>query len=336
MARDVTIYHGDNRRVLRMLKAQGVRFDSVVTDPPYGLKSIVKRFGGKGSAAAQHGKDGAFNRLSRGFQGKTWDGTAIERDPDLWRQVFEVLKPGGYCFAFSSARTGHHQAVAMEQAGFVMHQMHVWLYGTGQPKPKPLQGDWEGWAYSTAAQKPALEPIYLAQRPFEAKLSGPANIEKHGVGAVNIAGCRVGERYPTNVLTDGSPGVVPAHVADIFHKFPLTSDDYELAISSGLIAPTDGKPGVYQAKASDKDRRGSPHPTVKPVALMQYLVRHITPKGGHVLDLFAGTGTTAVAAKREGMDCTLIELDPDYAAFLESRFGKEARKEPRQRIRQRA
>jgi site-specific DNA-methyltransferase (adenine-specific) len=60
---------------------------------------------------------------------------------------------------------------------------------------------------------------------------------------------------------------------------------------------------------------------VKPIALMQYLIRHITPPGGVVLDPFAGSGTTAVAAQREGFDCILMEAEQEYIDFLESRFG---------------
>ncbi|TIO49068.1 MAG: site-specific DNA-methyltransferase, partial [Mesorhizobium sp.] len=68
------------------------------------------------------------------------------------------------------------------------------------------------------------------------------------------------------------------------------------------------------------DRLGSKHPTVKPVALLQYLIRHITPPGGVVLDMFAGSGTTAEAARREGFDCILMEAEPEYLDFLCSRF----------------
>ena len=69
---DCTLYLGDCREVLPTLAADS--FDSCVTDPPYHLTSIVKRFGGANAAPAQHGTDGAFARASRGFMGKQWDG----------------------------------------------------------------------------------------------------------------------------------------------------------------------------------------------------------------------------------------------------------------------
>lgn len=77
----------------------------------------------------------------------------------------------------------------------------------------------------------------------------------------------------------------------------------------------------YTAKADSDERIGSKHPTVKPVDLMQYLVRLITPKGGLVLDPFAGTGTTGEAAYREGMRAVLIEREPDYQADTRRRMA---------------
>ncbi len=83
----------------------------------------------------------------------------------------------------------------------------------------------------------------------------------------------------------------------------------------------DTDPLIYHPKAGKSDRAGSKHPTVKPVALMQYLIRHITPPGGVVLDPFAGSGTTAEAAKREGFDCILMEAEEEYLDFLRQRFN---------------
>lgn len=68
--------------------------------------------------------------------GQQWDGSGIERDPEFWRLVHDILLPGGFCLAFSGARTGHWQAVAMEQAGFIMHPMTGWVFGSGFPKAK--------------------------------------------------------------------------------------------------------------------------------------------------------------------------------------------------------
>ncbi|ESQ85399.1 hypothetical protein AEAC466_04335 [Asticcacaulis sp. AC466] len=241
----IQLFPGDNRASLRSLIAKGVRVHSVVCDPPYSLTSIVKRFGKDGAAPAKFGKDGAFARASAGFMGLAWDASGIEYDPEFWALVYEILLPGGFVFAFSSPRTGHRQACAMEMVGFIMHPFHGWIYGSGMPKyhaadkaidrhlgqkgeiiaqgapvkrmipgaDQNLTGSWikdsgreyqpgaymaateeaeqwSGYAYGTQTQKPAMEPIYLAQKPFSEK-TGAANLLKHSVGAFNIDACRV-------------------------------------------------------------------------------------------------------------------------------------------------
>jgi len=125
---------GDCRDVMLEMQAMGRQFDSCVTDPPYHLTSIVKRFGKPGSAPAKHGTDGVFARSSAGFMGKQWDGGDIAFQPDMWRQVFDLLKPGGYLLAFGGTRTFHRMAVAIEDAGFEIRDTVMWLYGTGFPK----------------------------------------------------------------------------------------------------------------------------------------------------------------------------------------------------------
>lgn len=443
---EVTLYAGDNRETMKRMIAEGVRVHSVVTDPPYGLVSIQKRFGkGDAKAARTEGNDGSFARLSGGFMGKAWDGTGIERDPDFWKLVYDIMLPGGFVFAFSGSRTGHWQACAMEMAGFIMHPMHGWVFGSGFPKahnaskaidkhlkvdrkvtgqssrgsgaqPNKLnntgKGDtgigyadgsgktfditeagspeaqqWDGWAYGTQTQKPAIEPIYLAQKPMSEK-TGAANILKHGVGAMNIDGCRVPAdevitthsrggstaspsrptersveesgrtvrqdfidpnpregRHPANLILDGSDevtamfphsksGTISAH-----HKRTkaggngLTHGKMDGVLgksfedNEGSAArffhqfPPDMDPLFYHPKAGKADRAGSKHPTVKPIALMQYLIRHITPPGGTVLDPFAGSGTTGQAALNEGFDCILMEAEDEYVKFLQDRFG---------------
>ncbi len=76
------LFQGDCVEVMKEMIAVGEQFDSIVCDPPYDLVSIVKRFGKEGAAPAQFGKDGAFARASKGFLGKVWDGTGIEREEE--------------------------------------------------------------------------------------------------------------------------------------------------------------------------------------------------------------------------------------------------------------
>lgn len=129
---DYTIYQGDSFEVLDTLEEKSI--DAIITDPPYGLTSITKRYGKENSAPAKEGKDGSFARLSKGFMGKTWDGTGIEYNVEFWKKCFKVLKPGGYLLAFGGTRTFHRIACAIEDAGFEIRDTLMWLYGSGFPK----------------------------------------------------------------------------------------------------------------------------------------------------------------------------------------------------------
>ena len=122
-----TLWHGDCLEVLAQMPENSV--DSCVTDPPYHLTSIVKRFGSENAAPAQYGKDGAYARASAGFMGKQWDGGDIAFRPDVLAQVYRVLKPGAHLLAFGGTRTYHRMACAIEDAGFeirdVTHPMVI-------------------------------------------------------------------------------------------------------------------------------------------------------------------------------------------------------------------
>lgn len=130
----VVLHHGDNRDVLRGLADNSV--DSFVTDPPYALVSIVKRFGAADAAACKvpEGGSGAYARASKGFMGKQWDTGDTVHAVEFWQEVYRVLKPGGHVAAFNGTRTQHRMVCAIEDAGFEIRDMLAWLYGTGFPK----------------------------------------------------------------------------------------------------------------------------------------------------------------------------------------------------------
>lgn len=149
---------------------------------------------------------------------------------------------------------------------------------------------WAGWGTSV---RPALEPITWARKPLIGTVA--ANVLQHGTGAVNVDGCKVdGERLPANFIHDGSEEAV------------------------NLLGEADRY--FYCAKADASERRQSKHPTIKPVALMRYLVRLVTPPGGLVLDPFGGSGTTAEAARLEHCRFLLMELNPEYCADAAERL----------------
>lgn len=131
---NTTLYCGDCMDILKTLPDNSI--DSVVTDPPYHLTSIVKRFGKKNSAPAKHGTDGVFSRSSAGFMGKQWDGGDIAFSNELWIEVLRVLKPGSHLVSFGSSRGYHRMACAIEDAGFEIRDSLMWLYGSGMPKSR--------------------------------------------------------------------------------------------------------------------------------------------------------------------------------------------------------
>lgn len=293
----VWLLPGDCRDEVRGLPEDSV--DACITDPPYSLASISKRFGKEGSAPAKYGTDGAFARTSAGFMGQKWDTGEVAHDPEFWAQILRVLKPGGHVAALGGAKTCHRLVCAIEDGGFEIRDCCCWIYSSGFPKRPGLL-------------KPAYEPIVIAK--------------KHGPGGLNIEACRIvtGEstlrfnhagtqglgwrtgkkahlngsdagRWPANVAHDGS--------AEVEAAFGPASRFF------------------YSAKADALDRLGSRHPTVKPVALIRWLQRLVTPPGGTILDPFAGSGTTATAALAEGFDAILIEREPQYIAEIERRLA---------------
>lgn len=126
----VVLHGGDSRDVLKGLADCSI--DSVVTDPPYALVSIVKRFGGENAAPAK-GND-AYMRASAGFMGANWDVGDTAFATTFWAEIMRVLKPGGHVVAFSGTRTYHRLAVAIEDAGFEIRDQLAWCYGSGFPK----------------------------------------------------------------------------------------------------------------------------------------------------------------------------------------------------------
>lgn len=187
----VSLHHGDSRDVLRTLPDNSI--DSIVSDPPYALVSIQKRFGKPGAAPAKHGKDGLYARASAGFMGKDWDVGETAFADTFWAECLRVLKPGGHVVAFGGTRTYHRLACAIEDAGFEIRDQIGWLYGSGFPKSHNQHDEWEGWG---TALKPAQEPICLARKPLTGTVAG--NLAEWGVGALNIGECRVGDEGGTS------------------------------------------------------------------------------------------------------------------------------------------
>lgn len=206
----VTLYHSHSLFVMMSMPDNSV--DSIVTDPPYGLS----------------------------FMGKKWDYDVPS--VQLWAEALRVLKPGGHLLAFAGSRTYHRMAINIEDAGFTIRDQIMWIYGSGFPKSldiskaidkaagvkrtdtewvdryhdggtrktqtegsadisfgcnantniksipaTPAAIKWEGWG---TALKPAHEPIVVARKPLIGTVA--ENVLKHGTGGINIDGGRIG------------------------------------------------------------------------------------------------------------------------------------------------
>lgn len=168
------------------------KFHALLSDPPYHLTTITKRFGKNGSAPAQYGTDGVFARSSAGFMGQTWDGGDVAFRPETWAALGKHLFPGAFGMAFSASRNWHRLAVAIEDAGFIIHPtIFGWLQGQGFPKATRVKGNetFEGHRYGLQALKPSVEPIIVFQKPYEGRPLD--DIVSTGAGTLNIDAARI-------------------------------------------------------------------------------------------------------------------------------------------------
>lgn len=181
---------------------------------------------------------------------------------------------------------------------------------------------WFGYKYGLQCLKPALEPIYMGQKPFMKPI--PTNVKRWDVGAMNIEACRIanldrdeklynkGGRYPANVIHDGS-----IEVCDAINKSGGMSEYYN------SLPFTDLDTFYYVSKPSSKERSEyNNHPTVKPIRLMAHLTKLVTPKGGTCLDPFLGSGTTAIAAMKNGFHFIGIEREKEYFEIAKDRVAE--------------
>lgn len=219
-----------------------------------------------------------------------------------------------------------------------------------------LAKKWNGWGTSL---KPAHEPIIMARKPLVGTVA--ENVERWGTGAINIDGCRIGDeelpaaisgsnalmgglkggddsakgyvtkartgRFPANCVTTEPDAffskyfnVTPPELCKKASKQDRNSDwrGEEITlperVAGGLKGRADGSLGKQTFNRNT-------HPTVKPTDLMAWLVRLVTPPGGIVLDPFAGSGSTLVAAKREGFQYIGIEREAEYVEIAKARVG---------------
>jgi len=202
-----------------------------------------------------------------------------------------------------------------------------------------LAKKWDGWG---TALKPAHEPIILARKPLVGTVA--ENVERWGTGGLNIDGCRVpvdpavddmlrtttrgkrqsetweqgsGFKNENNSLTGVRPeGRFPANVILDEEAGRMLDEQQEGASRFFYVAKASRSERTHCGKVENK------HPTVKPLKLMRYLCRLIAPPGGTVLDPFAGSGATLIAAVEEGFSVIGIEREPEYCEIIRKRMAE--------------
>lgn len=348
------ILHGDCLERLKELEENSV--DSVVTDPPYGwrfmgkawdafdIEKMAKAATGKQPRLCADGKTRKPRENCAGIAAGKYDNSLTGNQSfqvfteSYAKELYRVLKPGGHMLIFCGPRTYHRMASGVEDAGFEIRDMISWLFGSGFPKSHNI-----GNGIGTAL-KPAHEGIVLARKPLEKGLTVAQNVLKWGVGALNIDVSRIEAGADLKPVFSGAKGRKQADYGNgtVFGN----SDKYESHVSpqgrwpANLIldetaAEMLGEPSrfFYCAKASKSERNAgganphavqSPvanhHPTVKPIKLMEYLIKLITPPQGIVLDPFMGSGSTGVAAFKNNFKFIGIEMNEEYVEIAKRRI----------------
>lgn len=187
---------------------------------------------------------------------------------------------------------------------------------------------WQGWG---TCLKPAVEPITMARKPFNGTVADC--VREWGTSAINVDGCAIDTddkikqyktifkdgkdktvRYPANFIHDGSPEVVD--------MFPSKGSKNESRFFyCPKPTPKEREEGLENINIKTFNKKKNIHPTVKPIELMSYLCKMVTPPNGVVLDPFMGSGSTGKAAKKEGFNFIGIERDQDFFNLAKARCG---------------
>lgn len=293
---------GDALKTLSMLENKSI--DLVLTDPPYFLDKMDNGWDVKKVASITD----YCHTIKSLPPGMKFDKEQGKKFYDWYykvaKEILRVLKPGGFFFSFSSPRLYHRMVSAIDDAGFLIRDCFIWLYTQNQPKAMSLnhfidrlnedkksrdnlKKQLYGW--KTPQIKSCFEPIVMAQKETEGTFL--ENFRKYNVGLLNT-NVKVGqEMFPSNVVSTDT-------INQVVDKCFLIS-----------------KP--------DKKEKGdfNLHRTVKPLSLCEYIINLTTYSNeAVVLDPFAGSGTTLVAAKKLGRKFIGIDMNKEYIEIAKRRI----------------
>ncbi len=290
--------------------------DALITDPPYGIS----------------------------YQNHDWDKTLPKKE--IWTDSLRVLKSGSFGLVFSSVRLMHRLMVDLEDSGFLIRDVLFWAYLNGMPKSRDMglsidkelgvesktigkynyvQGYKKDGAENYYSEKekqepishlgqkykgaglglkPAYEPIILVQKPIEKGLTVPKNIIKYGTGALNLEETRI--PYSKG---EGKVGHNPHPKGRVAANI-LRTEDFEDGYDKFFAVP----------KVRQKAEYFNNHPTLKPLELMQHLVKLLSFENQTVLDPFMGSGSTGLATRLLKRKFIGFELSPEYYKICQKRL----------------
>jgi site-specific DNA-methyltransferase (adenine-specific) len=334
------IHVGDCRQVLNAFRDASI--DAVITDPPYELGFMGKSWDASGIAYDVNVWRECLRVLKPGGHLLAFGGSRT------YHRLACAIEDAGFeirdqiLWVYGS---GFPKSLDVSKAIDKMHKVE-----------RDDARRWQGWG---TALKPAHEPIVLARKPLDGTVA--ETVLTHGTGALNIDGCRVvgtvpsvpqplrnnqglfgtgtgrnglmsqavGGRFPANFIHDGSDEVLElfpeerqsGSAARFFYCAKASRAEREAGLDGHVIQRAGGLQGRHDGSLGSITMRRNHHPTVKPIALMRYLVRLVTPPNGVVLDPFTGSGTTGIAARLEGFEFVGIEQSAEYAEIAEARIA---------------
>ena len=355
------VLRGDCVEVMKTLPADSI--DAIVTDPPYGIDFMGKEWDGFGTPKGfqtwteQWARE-AFRVLKPGGHLLAFGGTrmyhrlatGVEDAGFEVRDMMSWLYGSGFPKSLDVSKAMDKKAGAKRDV--VGDNPHYSVGRVADPGSFAQGGKnasphitapateeakrWEGWG---TALKPSQEPIVMARKPLIGTVA--ENVLAHGTGAINIDASRIAGVPPSVPQPDfkhvtGRATHLDAHkrngvMSVASGRWPANIlFDEEAAAQLDAQAPNSSR-FFYVAKPGKKERNAgsaaNTHPTVKPIALMGYLIKLVTPPGGVVLDPFLGSGSTACAAVANGFDYLGIEQSDEYADIAEARIAHYTKEE---------
>jgi site-specific DNA-methyltransferase (adenine-specific) len=308
---NIKIYNEDC--IVGISKLEDNSVDCVITDPPYFIDKLDNNWNSK--EVNDDTKNSHIKHLPKGMK---FDKVQVKKLYDFYLELSKLimtkLKPGGFFLSFSSPRLYHAIAMSKELAGFEIRDMINWTYTQSMPKgmsvshiinkmknltdeqKEELKKQYDG--FKTPQIRSCFEPICVAMKPI-GKISFIKNELKYNTGLLDF-------NQKVGVNNDRTPANI------------ITTEEYELSYDKNFLV---SKPSKKEKDTGNKDQKNT-HCTVKPISLMEHLIKLFSKKDSIILEPFLGSGTTAIACKNTNRKCIGFELNKEYYNISKLRIEK--------------